>query len=152
MYWSSFILAGLKIRLGYRRCRGSQPHYVCFALSPGPSARSSFMNLYPSISGIRISEITTSGWKVLIVSKCMLGGLAGPYPSVGSVQNSLQQQTGVGVVVLPPRLLFRSTGCERCRLGGYFHFYPSKPYRMVLRLHLRAIRISINLREFCAEE
>ncbi len=54
MYWSSFILTGLKIRLGYRRCRGSQPYYVCFALSPGPSARSSFMNLHPS--SFRASE------------------------------------------------------------------------------------------------
>ena len=38
------------------------------------------------------------------------------------------------------------------RLDGYFHFYPPKLYRVVLRLHLRAIRVSINLREFCAEK
>ena len=39
MYWSSFILTGVKIRLGYRRCRGTQPYYVCFALSPDARIR-----------------------------------------------------------------------------------------------------------------
>jgi hypothetical protein len=33
-----------------------------------PRARSSFRNSYPSMSGIRISESTTSGWTLLMVS------------------------------------------------------------------------------------